>query len=157
FMDAGGRPATWANLARWSAAALDAAQWTDVADMNDAFRRAHYTRRVAVMNLKKQPGGAICYPPAVWDAARRDAGFLVQQVGFYRPHLTVAAGTFDVLQQIFDIPRHLVERVHHADGEFDSYAKHNSLGVLLSFWHPAARHTHRVMFEYFDRAIRALR
>jgi hypothetical protein len=104
FIDEGGRPATWANLARWSAATLDEMSCSDVAHMGAADRRSRYTRRIAVMNLKKQPGGSICYRPAVREAAQRDATVLVEQTNLYRPHVTVAAGTFDVVQRLFDIP-----------------------------------------------------
>lgn len=157
FMNAGGRSATWGNIARWTAAALEGASWDQVADMGSAELRSHYTRAIAFLNLKKAPGEYRAIPREIRDAAISNSMLLKGQIELYQTDLIVAGGTFDPVRHVLGIEETEVQRIGHEDGSVDTYVEHPSCGVIASFWHPNARRGTERMFRDFVRLIECLR
>ena len=72
---------TWNNVARWANMILNGTYWKFVpkSSLDDM------VRNIAVVNLKKCPGGAIASSKAVRQAARQDADLLKCQIQLYEP------------------------------------------------------------------------
>lgn len=161
LLDCGGPPRhyqTWANIARWTAAVLDRLDWSAVADMKLPEDRARYSRRIAFMNLKKQPGTSKSTSSIIQKYAHRDATLLREQMSLYNPHLTIAAGTFGFVQEeVLKISKDAVSEIKHDTGDPTFWVKNPTINVLLSFCHPLCfRQSPQLIFEEFKRAISSI-
>lgn len=79
---------TWNNVARWANMILNGTYWEFVPKslLDDM------VRNIAVVNLKKCPGGAIASSKAVRQAARQDADRLKRQIQLYEPGIILTGG-----------------------------------------------------------------
>ena len=79
---------TWNNVARWANMILNGTYWEFVPKslLDDM------VRNIAVVNLKKCPGGAIANSKAVRQAARQDADRLKRQIQLYEPGIILTGG-----------------------------------------------------------------
>lgn len=79
---------TWNNVARWANMILNGTYWKFVPKslLDDM------VRNIAVVNLKKCPGGAIASSKAVRQAARQDADLLKCQIQLYEPDIILTGG-----------------------------------------------------------------
>ena len=79
---------TWNNVARWANMILNGTYWKFVpkSSLDDM------VRNIAVVNLKKCPGGAIASSKAVRQAARQDADLLKCQIQLYEPDIILTGG-----------------------------------------------------------------
>ena len=79
---------TWNNVARWANMILNGTYWEFVPKslLDDM------VRNIAVVNLKKCPGGAIASSKAVRQAARQDADLLKCQIQLYEPDIILTGG-----------------------------------------------------------------
>jgi hypothetical protein len=151
-MDGVGQAATWNNLARWTAHVLDNATYRDVADMSKQ-DRVRLQRRIAAVNLKKIPGGSTSNMDEIERFALADAPFIREQISIYKPHLTVACGTFQIAERVFGLSPE--ERLKWGERHF--HRQHPDLGVLTSFWHPQSRLSKEKLFISFTEMVMALR
>lgn len=71
FVYDGGRPQTWDNIARWTEGILSLENeipWTELEKGNEQ-RRGEFLKKIAVVNLKKIPGGHTSDGKTIYDAA----------------------------------------------------------------------------------------
>lgn len=103
FLADGERGKTWNMVAYWTYGLLNGLpEWTNVPDANTGFR-GEWLRRVAVLNLNKEGGGAVTDPRRLRDVVKRDADLLRDQIRMLDPHVVVCAGTGDVVARfLFD-------------------------------------------------------
>lgn len=100
--DEGGRPATWDNITRWVEGIRKLpgdVPWQEL-ELIDIARRKTALRSIAVMNIKKVPGGHTANPDEIAAAAEIDRQFLLRQYELYRPDLTICCGTAENFQAI---------------------------------------------------------
>ena len=100
--DDGGRPATWDNVTRWVEGIRKLPSdipWQTLESI-DVDRRKAALRSIAVMNIKKVPGGHTANPDEIAAAAEADQQFLLRQYELYRPDLTICCGTAEAFQAI---------------------------------------------------------
>lgn len=55
--------------------------------------RQEQLRSIAVINLKKSPGGHTAEERKVWVVARQDKSYLFRQFALYEPNLTICCGS----------------------------------------------------------------
>lgn len=152
FMDGGGQAATWNNLGRWTAHVLENATYRDVADMSKQ-NRIRLQRRIAAVNLKKIPGGSTSDMDEIERFALEDASFIREQISIYKPHLTIACGTFQIAERVFGL--NPGDRLKWGERHF--HRTHPTLGTLVSFWHPQSRLSKEKLFSSFTEMVAALR
>jgi len=152
FMDDGGQWQTWNNLARWTAHAIDGAGFGEVDYMSKDTRR-RLIRRVAALNLKKIPGTSASDMGEIWRFASADATFLREQIALYRPHLTVACGTLEIVEHLYGLRPE--DRI--ACGERHFHTVHAELGHLAGFWHPQCRLSKKWLFDQFAQLVADVR
>jgi hypothetical protein len=93
--------------------------------------------------------------PEIGSWATKNVELLKRQVELYRPHLTIACGTFDIVREVFGIT---TTPICDGDPNMDKYhLPHEALGVLLNFYHPQTRRSASIMFNWMERNIQYLR
>lgn len=95
YVSNGGRSATWDNVTRWVEGIRNLKKdmpWTELESVDDERRRAAL-RTIAVMNIKKTPGGHTANPEEIATAVETDRQFLLRQYELYQPDLTICCGT----------------------------------------------------------------
>jgi hypothetical protein len=136
------RGLTWNNITRALAMVLSDIDLTQSGAVNKEMQRS-YLVRTAVVNIKKQPGGAIAKEREILAAALRDADLLKEQLALYKPHLTICGG---------DAVFHAVEKIYGLTGkDEEAYAAPEpghylcpflrvpELGIVLDYYHPQCR------------------
>lgn len=112
--------------------------------------RVRLLRSIALVNLKKTPGGAVCKDRTLVQAVSQDGDLLEQQLALYRPHLTIAGGSavFALLANLFGgspVPsQNNMGRPAFTDRQ---------LGLCLSFFHPQATKGFQYLFELLRESL----
>ena len=91
----GGREATFNNLTRWVEGILslpDDKPWEKM-EVIDEGRRKDALQKIAIVNLKKSPGGHTTNPLELDAVAREDRSFLERQFKIYDPDIIICCGT----------------------------------------------------------------
>lgn len=89
-----GEGRTWNNIARWTQALLDNANYSDVETINPDSLSTQLSR-VAAMNLKKEAGGARAKEIRRYAIEHRE--WIKKQIAIINPDIIIACGTFDEL------------------------------------------------------------
>jgi len=143
------RGATWNNLARWSALANNPSLTMTEIDVSDLTKRREHLRRIAVVNLKKIGGRATAVMSEIKGYAEQHWSLLQQQFDLYKPHATIAGGTFEILAELrgsIVIPQ---------KGERFPFFEDKDFGICINFYHPQprGRPTNQNLFEYLKQQL----
>jgi hypothetical protein len=95
FVRDGGRWQTWDNISRWVEGIRSLSEdipWEKLEEV-DAERRRRTLRSIAVMNLKKSPGGHTTDSGELAKVAEEDQEFLNKQFALYDADVTICCGT----------------------------------------------------------------
>jgi hypothetical protein len=148
------RKATWDVVARWAIGIHDRnAGWAEVENLTTA-RKLAALRGIAVMNLKKSPGGGSTKSRELAQAATTDADLLREQYRLYEPDLTVCGGSETawlfrtrVLRNNSQASKTRNGLIYYREGD----------GVVVDFKHPQARGIqHQVLYDSLMNAIRQI-
>lgn len=103
--------------------------------LSEVSERQRLLESLALVNLKKTPGGPVCDDRSLVAAVAADGDLLRRQLALYRPHLTIAGGS-----SVHGLLARLMERpVEAAAAPFTRPCFHDpALGLCLSFFHPQA-------------------
>lgn len=96
FLRDGGRWQTWNTVTRWVEgihALPDIVPWDEVSAHVDDDRRMRALSKIAVVNLKKEPGGGNANDNDVRDAAQQDREFISAQLSLYAPDFVICCGS----------------------------------------------------------------
>ncbi len=134
-----GRIPTWLNICRWikgiRAIPTDLEWETELKDIN-VKDREELLRSIAVMNLKKTPGGHTTVVDNFNDAVERDRKFIKRQIKIYAPNLIICCGSIigDAIEGIFP------EEIHwEATSRGVWFSQFIEGSTLIYFSHPEAR------------------
>ncbi len=103
--------------------------------LRDRNRRLCLLESIALVNLKKTPGGPVCNDRSLLTSVEQSGDLLVRQLALYRPHLTIAGGgsVHTLLAQLTG------QAVTPAlTPETRPFFFDPRLGLCLSFFHPQA-------------------
>lgn len=130
--------AVWRRIAEWAAAILlDYPPFNDICDtsIQDAA-----LRQIAVINVKKLPGGSSASQWEIDDHAFRHRDLLRHQIDVIAPNVIVACGTFGVMRWILE---------DNIAAVSDDFCKLSDGATLLGWRHPAQRGPKRERYESF--------
>lgn len=100
------------------------------------------------MNLKKIPGGRTANPREIESYAEEHRRLLEEQFRLYKPDITLAGGTFDILVGLRGVPV-----IRDKDKCFPYFHDHD-LGVCIDFYHPQQRHfTNACLYEFLKKQL----
>ncbi len=97
--------------------------------------RIHLLQSLALVNLKKTPGGPVCNDRSLGTSVGETGDLLLRQLALYRPHITIAGGSsvHSLLAQLTGCG--VQPAATPRTRPFFSDAR---LGLCLSFFHPQA-------------------
>jgi hypothetical protein len=127
------RGATWNTLARWSAFVENPRLDFDQVSIRAKQERLALLRRIAVVNLKKIPGGSVSRPNTIKKAAEEHRELLLEQFAVYKPNITITGNTFAIVQELLG-----AEKQPKPDKCFHFFNS-PELGVCFDFYHPQQR------------------
>ncbi|WP_421789892.1 hypothetical protein [Hyphobacterium sp.] len=136
----GGRPATWDNLARWAIALRSLIEgkpvpFDELPPSSSEMRRSNL-KSVAAVNVKKIAGRSKSDYKTIVDAAKYDAGLLLEQLRAYQPDIIVCCGegVYDGLKG-FVFANERITNLPIMPGNFHSFIV-NDRTTVVDFWHP---------------------
>ncbi len=121
------------------------------AQLQDPSLRLQLLRSIALVNLKKTPGGAVCSDRSLISAVTGDGDLLRRQLALYRPHLTIAGGSI-VHTLLARLTGQAVRPAStpHARPHF----RDPGLGLCLSFFHPQATKGYEYLYTLLHQSLR---
>jgi hypothetical protein len=90
--------AYWRTLARWSYALLNNFADLDIVEQN--YARSGALLSVAIMNLKKIPGGSKALPKRIEEFATINAGWIIREIELINPQVIVCGGVGQTLRTV---------------------------------------------------------
>jgi hypothetical protein len=135
------RPATWNNLARWSALVDNPKLSIEEIDVADPDKRCEHLRRIAVVNLKKTSGQSTSRYLEIKQNADQHRSLLLEQLRLYRPDVTITGNVFSIVRDL------LGETQQREDDKCFFYFKNETLGVCIDFYHPQPRFSNKSLFS----------
>ena len=151
------RPQTWDNVTRWITGINSLKRdipWRELAEISEA-HRAKMLRSVAVMNVKKTPGGHTSREIELLTYAREDADLLREQFNLYKPDLVICCGA--IVAKIAGVILSIGEPSEWPTTTRGvSYRPIQNRGHILQYAHPEARVDDSLIYYGLIDAIREL-
>ncbi len=122
--------------------------------LQDGNRRLRLLQSIALVNLKKTPGGPVCNDRSLVTSVGQQGDLLLRQLALYRPHLTIAGGS-SVHALLAQLTRHPVES--STDPRHRPFFEDPRLGLCLSFFHPQATKGYEFLFDLLRESLRSRR
>lgn len=158
FLRKGARAQTWDNITRWvmGIRALPSdLRWMEDLENIDESVRTDTLHSIAVMNLKKSPGGYVTENKKFRQVAVGDREFIRHQIDLYDAHLLICCGSVvgDTLEEIYGSD--VIEwQITRRGTYYSNWPGGNS---LIYFSHPEARVTPSILHYSLIDAVRELR
>lgn len=147
---------TWNNVARWAqgiAALPDSLAYADVAEQT-TMSRTHHVSGLAVVNVKKIPGGPVAGDRAIHAFAREHAGYLRAQLALYNPRITICCGSAWYLPDLYT-QGELGEWRRASTGV--QWRQSSVIGAIIRYKHPQSRRvTARRLYEDLVNTVREI-
>lgn len=137
FVYDGGRPQTWDNIARWTEGILswgNEISWRELEKGNER-RRMEFLKKIAVVNLKKIPGGHTSDGKIIYDAALDNGEIIKKQLALYDADFIICCGTEAAFVNACYKGKELDWKMTDRGVWFFQAGK----TVVISFAHPEAR------------------
>jgi len=137
FLQKGGRPDTWDNIARWTHGLSHLSEdidWSIYQTVTDEFRISELSK-VAAFNLKKSSGGHTAVATTLNKAVDEDKDYIKQQFEIYDANITVCGGTGGQLSWALGLDKNAWKTTSRGV----DYIEHRLGKFIVSFSHPAAR------------------
>jgi len=158
FVRNGGRPQTWENVTRWLIGIRRLSEdirWKELEKITELQRRDEL-KSIAVMNLKKSPGGHTTIPEQLHSAAARDRELLAEQFSIYSPDLIICCGT-DASNALHAQVRQVQSPRWQQTRRGIWYHKMSNGAAVISYAHPEARVADSILYYGLVDAVREIR
>lgn len=150
FLRMGARWQTWNNITRWAMVlgALNATTTKNVY-VDDVLRK-EVLSHIAVVNLKKKPGGSTSDAHEIRRAALENANLVRHQIAECEPDMIVCCGSgvADGLEDVL-----AGEDLCWRSALSHRMGKHGDT-IIIDFWHPAARKNKIAMVQEIEGMMR---
>lgn len=154
FLKKGGRSQTWDNVARWTEAILSEKQnisWKEFSCM-DNNKRQSALRKIAVVNLKKTPGGHTSDKKEFINAAVVFKDIVQKQLDLYKPDYIILCGTRSVYETFYNNKTIKWRQTERGINYFT-----DNETIIIDFSHPEARVRDNYLFYALLDAINEIR
>jgi len=155
FLAEGGRTQSWDNVTRWVLGIRslpDDIAWEQIAKVSETLR-SQTLKTIAVMNIKKSPGGHTAINDHLLLAAKDDAALLREQFSLYEAEVVVCCGEVPAsrFDQMAGLPTPLFWRQTSRGIWFKEFAPGR---FAIAFAHPEARVQDSILHYAFVDAVR---
>ena len=137
FLRDGAQWRTWNNIVRWQYGIgninLDA-KFSQVNNV-DENKRKEYLKHIAVLNIKKEPGGASSKMSEIWSYSWEDRELIKNQIEIYNPDIIMCCGTGKIVQK-----RYLAGKFEEWN-ETKNGIKYKNINncLIIDYYHPQNR------------------
>lgn len=135
FLKAGGRASTWNNVTRWQYGITNIDKdisWGEIENISNETRKSQL-KNIAIMNLKKESGGAKAVSKQIWDYALEDKDLLKEQIQIYSPDVIICCGTGDIVKKL-----ELIEKFNKWEkSSYDVTYYQSKDKIIIDYYHPA--------------------
>ena len=152
FIKNGARWQSWNNIARWQHGIqtyyqTGTAEYKNHVNLTD---RKNTLKDIAVMNLKKETGGAKSKDLEILNHTIKDFSLLKEQLNLYRPDIIICCGTGDIVVQqgLFNDIRQSLESINKTRYIIDSKT------LLIKYFHPQAYKNKKILFDTLMEVIK---
>ncbi len=118
--------------------------------LRDRNRRIALLESIALVNLKKTPGGPVCNDRSLATSVSSDGDLLLRQLALYHPHLTIAGGS-SVHTLLAQLAGRVIEPA--ATPNTRPFFADPRLGLCLSFFHPQATKGYEYLFTLLRESL----
>ena len=118
--------------------------------LRDRNRRMQLLESIALVNLKKTPGGPVCNDRSLVASVSGDGDLLLHQLALYNPHLTVAGGS-SVHALLSQLTGQVIEPA--ATPHTRPFFGDPRLGLCLSFFHPQATKGYEYLYTLLRESL----
>ncbi len=118
--------------------------------LRDRNRRVELLESIALVNLKKTPGGPVCNDRSLIGSVSSDGDLLLRQLALYNPHLTIAGGS-SVHTLLAQLTGHVIESARTPRTR--PFFVDPRLGLCLSFFHPQATKGYEYLFTLLRESL----
>ena len=141
---------TWNNISRWQLGVQHLYKTGKIEFRNKINQRDRQSilKDIAVINLKKESGGAVSNMREIRTHALEDKKFLKEQIDLYSPDLVICCGTGSIVAEL-----ELFESIKTINPfEKFGYAKNNTQ-LIIDYFHPQCRKSKEALFHDLMRCI----
>ena len=140
----GKRWRTWNNIARWQNGIQKYYESGELIFKNHISKndRIEFLKSIAVLNLKKESGGATSNYHQIMKHATEDKALLKEQINLYKPDVIICCGTGEFVS-ILNLAG---DRNFKPSSNGTKYSKNNE-NLIISYKHPQARVGKRILFD----------
>jgi hypothetical protein len=140
FLKDGGRRQTWDNIAIWQFGInnLDHDfKWNElISNSKDESFRKIQLEGIAVINLKKEPGGHTANSKLIWDYSWKDREFIKEQISIYKPEIIICCGTGKLVQK--HVLVEIFSKLQMSPYGIEFYITRDK-SIIINYCHPEAR------------------
>ncbi|XWN38179.1 MAG: hypothetical protein ROO71_04425 [Balneola sp.] len=145
------RGMTWNMVSYWVKGILDLEKSFDWKCLKETKKsdRAEYLQSIAVMNLKKTPGGGSSDEKEIREFTQDDREYLSKQFNLYNSDIVICCGTGKFVKEIIEVDWKKTTRgIKYGEFENNKY--------IYSFYHPQARYPNHFKYYMLIDAIKEL-
>ncbi len=118
--------------------------------LRDRARRVTLLQSIALVNLKKTPGGPVCNDRSLATSIHHNGDLLLQQLTLYHPHLTIAGGS-SVHTLLAQLTGNVVRPAFTPQTR--PFFHDPRLGLCLSFFHPQATKGYAYLYDLLRESL----
>lgn len=130
---------TWNTVTRWMIGILrlkEIINWQEISKINEA-QRKKYLKSLAIINLKKIPGGGSSKNKEIMASAKKYSKLLNQQFNLYKPHIVICGGTGMIVKEIIDLGKNCNWQYSTRGVHYCSFGNNQH---LFRYYHPQSRY-----------------
>lgn len=154
----GGRASTFNNIARWQFGIENIDKeisWDKINYISQEFRKDQF-KNIAVVNIKKEPGGASAISKQIWTYSWDDREFLKKQIAIYKPDIIVCCGTGEMVQERELITKFDKWEISSFGVKYFKITNEGRIQFIINFCHPAIRSNAKDKFDLLIKTIQEI-
>lgn len=128
----------WHTIAKWAYGIIN--DFPAYNDLGEKKNYLAYLQKIAVINLKKEPGNAKSINTIIREHAIQNSQLIINQIDEIKPKYIIACGTFKILCEILKIESNI------------SFAQYNEI-IIIKMRHPNRANQKKTYVELQDHII----
>jgi len=160
FIKRGAQSSTWDNITRWIFGIRNLKKdipWNDLSEVSSD-QRKQLLNAVAVMNLKKTPGGGVTSEKELERFTSEDRDYLIDQFSLYNDHqsiqLTICCGS--LVAWLFDLFVSYNQNKWESTFNGIPYREYQAGKFAIAYTHPEARVADNILYYPLIHAIKEI-
>jgi len=148
FLRNGGHWKTWNNIVRWQYGFenIDGYENNNYNDIEKVYnhKRKNYLQKVAIINLKKEPGGSSSNMKEIEQYCEEDKELIQKQIELYEPNIIIGCGVGYLIKS-----KNLLKNLSEwkVTSNNVKYAINNKNLIVIRYYHPQVRKSKKDLYN----------